>query len=655
MNNTHAKPRADSLATTLDELVSKMAESCGFMNRDINVNKVDLVTESNPLIIYAKGTAMPALVYYKNGVAYLYEPTHGVNKILEKSKLKGYERIGTLLYRQWPAEATTIRKVAKAGFKETSSDLKRFLYLQAVLSLVMLLQPMLTGVIFDHVIKLRQYNLIDQVFMGLVAITLGSTIFKFVQNYAMMRFQAKSSNFLQSALWKRVLSFNSIFFKALRLGDLHERIMTIDHLQKELTTATMSGLSQGLFAIAALIFITFYVPYLGLILFLASLVFAGISYLIVIKIVVQHRENTQTNARMLSFLFESVRSIIKIKTSNAQHRVFSRWMNLELSKMNRFLKSQYLLVYSQVLRFVFPVVMTISLFLLLVSNDPFGNTPPILTVGSFITVQMAMGQYFSALMGAMGVIDKLLFLVPQVERSKIIIRELPEQSPDRKIQTALKGKISFQNVSFRYDPSGPLILDNINLTIEPGEWVAIVGPSGAGKSTLLRLILGLETPERGTILLDDMPLQQLDIATVRGQIATVLQHTQLLPGSVYDNLRATNPRITDEEAMALLKLVALYDDIVNMPMGLHTIVMGDGRTFSMGQRQRLVLARCLAKPLSMLLLDEATSSLDNVSQEIILRTLSQLPLTRVMIAHRPSTIHRAERVIVMDKGRIVKS
>ena len=167
------------------------------------------------------------------------------------------------------------------------------------------------------------------------------------------------------------------------------------------------------------------------------------------------------------------------------------------------------------------------------------------------------------------------------------------------------------------------------------------------------MILGLEECISGTILLDDIPLQQLDMQTIRRQVATVLQNTQLLPGSIFDNLHASNPNLSEQEMMALLSLVAIKDDVTKMPMGLSTVIMGDGRTFSMGQRQRLVLARCLAKPLSLILLDEATSALDNFSQDVILNTLKQLPITRITVAHRSSTIRCADRIIHLEQGKVV--
>ncbi|MDF3033208.1 MAG: hypothetical protein K0R76_162 [Alphaproteobacteria bacterium] len=654
VNNTHKKPILDPLARTVEEVVSSMASSCGLIAREIHIHNINVAAETNPVIVFEAATSMPGLVYYKDETAYLYDPSTGMNKKVDASLLKIYQMMGFTLYKKWPQESKTITQMAKMAYQETRKDLKLFMILQGCIGLLMLLQPFLTGVIFDDVVKLRQYSLIDQVFLGLVAATVGAMVFKIVQNFAMIRFQAKSSVFLESALWNRLLSFHLRFFKLFRLGDLHDRLTAVDQLQKELTTSSMNALSQGFFSVIILLFISYYLPLLGLIIFLVTLLFGAVSVLLIRRMIQYHRSVTQTNARLISFLFEAIRSVVKVKTSNTQKHIFQRWLNMEFSKMSPFIGAQYLLVYYHIIEFVFPIVIVASLYFLMVGNNPLAPTTPALSIGKLISVQMALGQYFAALIGMVGVIDRLLHLIPHIERVQPILKERAEQDGEQKIQTLFKGKITFQNVSFQYKSTGPLVLDNVSFTINAGEWVAIVGPSGAGKSTLIKLILGLETCDKGTIQLDDIPLQQLDLPTARRQIATVLQHTHLLPGSIFDNLHASNPNLTEEEMLSLLRLVAMHDDIVNMPMGLNTVIMGDGRTFSMGQRQRLVLARCLAKPLSFILLDEATSALDNLSQEIILNTIKQIPITRVTVAHRPSTIRRADRLIVMEKGRVVE-
>jgi ABC-type bacteriocin/lantibiotic exporter with double-glycine peptidase domain len=209
-------------------------------------------------------------------------------------------------------------------------------------------------------------------------------------------------------------------------------------------------------------------------------------------------------------------------------------------------------------------------------------------------------------------------------------------------------------VSFRYSAAMPLVLDDVSLRIEPGTFVAFVGPSGSGKSTLLRLLLGFETAESGDILFDGQSLSTLDTASLRRQIGVVLQHSRVTTGSIFDNITGGLP-YTLEDAWAAVRLAGLAADIEAMPMGMHTLVMEGSSSISGGQRQRLMIARALIGRPRVVLFDEATSALDNRTQALVMQSLDRLSATRVVIAHRLSTVERADRIFVLEHGRIAES
>jgi ABC-type bacteriocin/lantibiotic exporter with double-glycine peptidase domain len=202
-------------------------------------------------------------------------------------------------------------------------------------------------------------------------------------------------------------------------------------------------------------------------------------------------------------------------------------------------------------------------------------------------------------------------------------------------------------------PGGAPVLDNIALRIAAGEYVAIVGPSGSGKSSLFRLLLGFELPESGAIFYDGKALNTLDVTAIRAQIGAVLQTGQLTTGSVYDNI-CGGVQLTTERVWEAARLVGLEQDLKAMPMGMHTVIAEGISTFSGGQRQRIILARAMAREPRILLLDEATSALDNRAQAVVQNTLRELDLTRVVIAHRLTTVREADRIIVLSAGKIVQ-
>jgi ABC-type bacteriocin/lantibiotic exporter with double-glycine peptidase domain len=217
----------------------------------------------------------------------------------------------------------------------------------------------------------------------------------------------------------------------------------------------------------------------------------------------------------------------------------------------------------------------------------------------------------------------------------------------------LKGAIELSHVSFNYQKDGPLVLDDVDFRIEADEFVAIVGPSGSGKSTLLRILLGFEMATEGGVFFDGQSLTTLDIRAVRQQIGVVLQHSRLMAGDIFTNIVGNTGRNQDD-AWRAARQAALAKDIEAMPMGMHTVIAQGGGTLSGGQRQRLLIARALAAEPRIVFFDEATSALDNLTQAQVSESLESLRVTRVVIAHRLSTIRHADKIVVLERGRIVQ-
>jgi len=233
--------------------------------------------------------------------------------------------------------------------------------------------------------------------------------------------------------------------------------------------------------------------------------------------------------------------------------------------------------------------------------------------------------------------------------------EAPLEVDSRRIDPGpLAGHIAVRNLSFRYSPDGPWTIDGVDFEARPGECVAIVGTSGSGKSTLLRLLLGFETPERGGVFYDDRDLETLDLRRVRGQTGTVLETAGLVPGTILENI-AGSAAITRDEVVEATRLAGLEADIAGMPLGLDTLIAEGGGQLSGGQRQRVMIARALVGRPRLIFFDQATSALDNRTQAIVGRSLAAMNATRIIIAHRLSTIRDADRIVVLESGRVVET
>ena len=271
----------------------------------------------------------------------------------------------------------------------------------------------------------------------------------------------------------------------------------------------------------------------------------------------------------------------------------------------------------------------------------------------FLAFQAAFTAFNGTLNGFIPLVGQYFAIQPQIENFRPILEEVPESVGDKPDAGILSGTIEVSNLSFGY-VEGTEVLHNINLKIFAGENVAIVGMSGCGKSTLVRLLLGFEIPKSGAIYYDGQDLSELNLPSVRSQLGVVLQNGQLMKGDIFTNIIGTNS-LTQEDAWQAAEAAGIAEDIYMMPMGMQTVISEGSSNISGGQRQRILIARALVTKPSILIFDEATSALDNRTQAIVTKSLDNLKATRIIVAHRLSTIRNCDRIIVMDAGRIVET
>jgi ABC-type bacteriocin/lantibiotic exporter with double-glycine peptidase domain len=277
------------------------------------------------------------------------------------------------------------------------------------------------------------------------------------------------------------------------------------------------------------------------------------------------------------------------------------------------------------------------------------------TTGQFLAFNAAFGGLLGAVLGATAALSSIMNIVPIYERAKPILQTEPEITSSKGHPGQLTGDIEVSQVRFGYVADAPPVLDDVSVHIRPGEFVAVVGPSGSGKSTLLRLLLGFEVPQSGSIYFDGQDMGGLDLGHLRRQLGVVLQNGQLMGGDLYSNIVGSAASLTVDDAWVAAEQAGVAEDIRNMPMGMNTVIGDGGGTLSGGQRQRVLIARAIVRRPRIIFFDEATSALDNRTQAMVSESLEQLKATRVVIAHRLSTVVNADRIVVMEKGAIVQS
>ena len=316
-----------------------------------------------------------------------------------------------------------------------------------------------------------------------------------------------------------------------------------------------------------------------------------------------------------------------------------------------FIASQRAVNLQKSLEAAFPALATLLIFAL---AEKVSSGRLLHDLGTFLAFYAAFGLSLAAVGEWALAIGELLVAIPRIERLRPIIATATEIGDDRKSVGDISGSIEFAKVSFRYGENGPRILDDVSLSVGEGEYLAIVGPSGSGKSTLFRLLLGFEKPESGVIFVDGKSLETIDLGLLRRQVGVVLQNSRLASGSIYENI-CGGAQLSIDRAWEIARLAGLDGDIETMPMGMQTIIAEGVNTLSGGQRQRLLIARALAHGPRLLLMDEATSALDNRTQAVVSDSISRLNLTRIVIAHRLSTVQSADRIVVLADGKIVQT
>lgn len=277
-----------------------------------------------------------------------------------------------------------------------------------------------------------------------------------------------------------------------------------------------------------------------------------------------------------------------------------------------------------------------------------------MTVGEYMAFNASYGMLNGAIIALTVVAMTFANIKSVMEMVEPLLNAVPEIGQNKKIVTRLSGNLEVNNVSFRYNEDMPLVLDNISLKIKAGQYVAIVGQTGCGKSTLMRLLLGFETPQKGTIYFDGQDIAKLDLRSLRQNIGTVMQNGKLFSGDIFSNIIISAPWLTLEDAWQAAELAGIADDIRDMPMGMHTVISEGSGGISGGQRQRLMIARAIVPKPKILMFDEATSALDNITQKQVSQALDSLKSTRIVIAHRLSTIRHCDRIIVLESGKITE-
>lgn len=607
--------------------------------------------DNGPLVGYMEEYGRPVALLPVDSRSYeLVDPQEQTRTKISAKNVQSLKLFAYSFYRPFSAHSINWVDLLRFELKDiTRKDMLTVMLMGILGGLLSIIIPVATGVLFDRIIPGSERGQLVWMTVLLMSGALAAFMFQITRAVTLVRIEGKMNASLQAAVWDRLLRLPTTFFRRFTAGDLATRALGIDAIHQVLSGAVISTLFTSVISLFNLVVLFFYDMTLAWIAVALGGVFIGVMVLLSVGQIRYHRLYADIEGKISGLVLQIINGIAKFRVAGAENRAFYLWAKQFGIQRKIAFKLRMIFNYLSVFNGIYPIITTMIIFAMYVSLQNI-----YLSTGNFLAFNAAFTSFLMAMVALSSIGMMLLNIIPLYERGKVILQELPEVDEAKMEVGELAGEIEVNHACFRYKTDGRFILDDVSVHIKPGEFVAFVGPSGSGKSTLFRLLLGFEKPESGAIYYDGQDLVGLDVQSVRRQIGVVLQNDKLLSGDIFTNIIGT-ANLTLDDAWEAARMAGLDEDIRQMPMEMHTFLTEGAGTLSGGQRQRLLIARAIVRRPHMLFFDEATSALDNRTQAIVSESLDNLQATRIVVAHRLSTIVNADRIYVLHNGRIVQN
>ena len=536
-------------------------------------------------------------------------------------------------------------------------SLAQVLLLSLALEVFGLVSPLFMQWVLDHVVVSRDMQLLTTLALGFGLLLLIQQATGLLRSWLLMAINTSVGLQWKANVFAHMTRLPLSYFQNRHLGDIVSRAGSVNEIQETLTAAFVEALFDGLLVVLTLVLMFIYSPVLAAVALLAVLLYLGMRLMWYRPLYAASEEHLVRDALQSTHYLESIRGMRAIQLFGRQTQRQAAWQTLLVGATNAQLKVQKL----QILYALVRGLLSGGFMILIVWLGARQIIATELTVGMLMAFLAYRGQFDSRVTALIDKAIDLKMLRLHAERLADLVLTPAMPSAQRFGERDLAGArgdgagspaLRLDGLRYRYADQAPWVIDGLTLDIGAGEVVAITGRSGCGKTTLINLLLGTYAPVEGTVSADGVPLAQIGIERWRQGVATVMQDDSLFAGSISDNLCFFDAQPDFEWMIECARMAALHDDIEAMPMGYQTLIGDMGTALSGGQKQRLLLARALYKRPGLLILDEATSHLDVESEAQVNRAIASLPVTRIVIAHRPETLRAAPRVVEIQGGRV---
>ena len=592
------------------------------------------------------GEAVALLPRSVRGYHYL-DPETGQKVRVSSEVAKHISEQAVLFYRPLPARPLNIRDLIAFIIRIfDNSDYALVILAAAVSALIGLVPAWANKIAFGTVVPSGQASLVAPVGALLLGVVTSTALIGVCRTLVMARVSTKLDVSTGAATFSRVLALPSSFFKQYTSGELASRVSGVTMLAQQLVQLFLGGGLTSVLSLVYVLQIWTFAPALALPALAIVLVQALLTVTVARVTMAYEQETMETSAHLSGTVTALLNGIQKIKLAGAEDRAFARWANGYAAYARPAYNRPFALLALPSLVGTVGVLGTIILYNLAGASG--------VSVADYMAFSAAYGQVSGAIMALAGMAGQVARIAPMFKMISPILEETPETAEGQPGVETLTGGLEVSGVSFRYDERSPYVLQDLSFKIRPGEYVALVGKSGCGKSTIMRLLLGFEKPECGTIFYGPYDVSKVSLRSLRSHIGTVMQDGHLFMGDIASNITISNPSATLDDAWEAAELAGIASDIRRMPMGMQTLVTEGGGGVSGGQRQRIMIARAVCGRRRILMFDEATSALDNITQKHVADSLEKLKCTRIVVAHRLSTVRHCDRILVVDGGRIAE-